>query len=108
LPSFTPVINSLSQITSISKKYSLVYINGSNFLPPVYGNTYVNFGESFTNIPITFYSCFNISFVIPISAVKGEYQVKVVNIYNGNFSPGVNTSNPGIPNYSNSVTYTIY
>lgn len=107
LPSFTPIINNLSLTSSNVKKYSLVYITGSNFLPPVYGTTYVNFGDSFTNIPITFYSCFNISFVVPISATPGNYEVKVVNIYNGNFSPGVNSSNPGIPNYSNSITYTI-
>lgn len=108
LPSFTPIINNLSTTSSIIKKYSLVYITGSNFLPPVYGNTYVNFGNLYTNIPITFYSCFNISFVVPINASQGEYQVKVVNVYNGNFSPGVNTSYPGNLNYSNSITYTIH
>jgi hypothetical protein len=108
LPSFTPTIDYLSVTSSRYKKYSLVYITGSNFLPPVYGNTYVNFGDSFTDIPITFYSCFNISFVVPLNAFIGEYKVKVVNIYNGNFSPGVNTTYPGIPNYSNSITYTIY
>ena len=108
LPSFTPIINNLSVTSSQYKKYSMVYISGSNFLPPVYGDTYVNFGEASTIIPITFHSCFNISFVIPLNIGIGEYQVKVVNIYNGNFSPGVNTSYPGIPNYSNSITYTIY
>jgi hypothetical protein len=108
LPSFAPIINNLSVTSSKYKKYSIVYISGSNFLPPVYGDTYVNFGEAFTKIPITFYSCFNISFVVPLNAIISKYQVKVVNIYNGNYSPGVNTTYPGIPNYSNSITYTIY
>jgi len=108
LPSFAPTIDNLSVTSSVYKQYSLVYIRGSNFLPPVYGTTYVNFGDGLTEIPITFYSCFNISFVVPLIASPGEYKVKVVNIYDGNFSPSVNTSDAGIPNYSNSITYTIY
>ena len=102
-PSFTPIINNLSVTTSQNGKYSLVYITGSNFL---LGATFVNFG-SFLNLPITYYSSFNISFVVPLNAVSGNYIVKVVNIYNGNFSPSVNTSNPGVPNYSNPITYTV-
>ena len=102
-PSFTPAINTLSVTTSQHGKYSLVYITGSNFL---IGATHVNFG-SFLNLPITYYSSFNISFVVPLNAGAGNYIVKVVNIYNGNFSPSVNISNPGVPNYSNPVTYLI-
>jgi hypothetical protein len=106
LPSFTPVINSLSVTTSTAGIYSLVHINGLNFLPPCSGTTYVNFG-TFTQLPITFYSSFNISFVVPLNIIAGNYSVVVVNIYNGNFSPAVNQSFSGIPNYSNSITYTI-
>jgi len=102
LPSFTPIINNLSVTTSVSGVYSLVYINGSNF---VLGATYVKFGTF--NLPITFYSSFNISFVVPLNVAAGNYNVVVVNIYNGNFSPAVNQSYPGKQNYSNSITYTI-
>jgi hypothetical protein len=106
LPSFTPVINNLSVNNSVAGVYSLVYINGSNFLPPCNGVTYVNFG-AFKNLPITFYSSFNISFVVPINATAGSYNVVVVNVYNSNLSPAVNQSYPGNPNYSNAITYTI-
>jgi hypothetical protein len=105
-PSFNPVINDLSVNTSTAGLYSVVYIDGSNFFPPSNGITYVNFGN-FTNLPITFYSSFNISFVVPLNATAGNYNVTVVNIYNGNFSQQVNTSYPGIPNYSNSLVYTL-
>lgn len=105
-PSFTPTMNSISTTSSVQGNYSFVYINGSNFLPPCYGNTYVNFG-TFKQIPIVFYSPANISFVVPLNATAGIYKVQVVNIYNGNFSPAVNQSYPGIQNYSNSITYTI-
>lgn len=103
LPDFAPVIY---QLTPATGQYSIVYINGLNFLPPCYGTTYVNFG-SFTNIPITFYSSFNISFVVPITAPAGTYNVVVVNIYNSNFSPAVNSSYPGILNPSNSLPFTV-
>ena len=105
-PSFSPIINGLSVTTSASGVYSLVYVTGSNFVSPTNGTTYINFG-SFTNLPITFYSSFNISFVVPLNAVAGSYNVVVVNVYNGNFSTAVNSSYPGIPNYSNPITYTI-
>lgn len=105
-PSFTPVISTLSVTTSASGVYSLVYINGSNFIPLCNGVIYVNFG-SFKNLPITFYNSFNISFVVPLNAPIGNYNVVVVNVYNNNFSPSVHQINTGNPNYSNSVTYTI-
>lgn len=105
-PSFTPTINRLSVTSSISGRYSNVVINGSNLLPPCYGITYVNFG-SFKELPITFYSSTSISFIIPLNAGPGSYNVQVVNVYNGNFSPVVNQSYPGVQNYSNSITYTI-
>jgi hypothetical protein len=102
-PSFTPTITSISVSTSVAGSYSLVYINGSNFLPPCNGSTYVMFGNY--KLPITFYSAFSISFVVPLQAASGNYNIVVVNVYNGNFSPQVNTSYPGNPNYSNSVVY---
>jgi len=105
-PSFTPTINSLSVANSVAGIYSNVMINGSNFLPPCYGSTYVNFG-SFKQLPIVFYSTSNASFVVPLNANPGSYNVQVVNIYNGNFSPSVNQSYAGVPNFSNSITYTL-
>jgi hypothetical protein len=104
LPSFTPELANLSVTTSSYKAYSLVYVNGANFLPNA---TFIQFGN-FGYLPATYYSSFNISFVVPLNAVAGNYNVKVVNIYNGNFSPQVNQSYPGNLNYStNSITYTI-
>ena len=50
---FTPVINSLSVTLSVTGIYTVVYITGSNFLPPSNGDTYVNFG-SYTHLPIIF------------------------------------------------------
>jgi hypothetical protein len=105
-PNFTPIIYGATVTTSVSGVYTLVYITGENFISPVNETTYVNFG-SFLNLPITFYSSFNISFVVPLNALAGSYNVVVVNVYNGNFSNAVNTSYPGNPNYSNSITYTI-
>jgi hypothetical protein len=114
-PSFAPTINSLSVTNSVSGNYSNVMINGSNFLPPCYGYTFVNFVnvdvnmkfDIYKNLPITFYSTANASFIVPLNAARGTYTVQVVNIYNGNFSPSVNQSYPGIPNFSNSITYTL-
>ena len=105
-PSFTPTINSLSVTKSDAGKYSNVMINGSNFLPPCYGSTYVNFGI-YKNLPITFYSTANASFIVPLNAIPGSYNVQVVNVYNGNFSPSVNQSYPGNPNFSNAIIYTL-
>ena len=104
LPSFTPNLFSLSVTTSGSGAYSLVYVNGSNFLPN--GTTFIQFGE-LGYLPVTYYSSFNLSFVVPLNAIPGNYSVKVVNLYNGNFSPPVNQSYSGNLNYSNSINYTI-
>ena len=104
LPSFTPVISNLSVISSIAGQYSLVYINGNNFFPN--GTTYVNFGP-YKNIPIVYYGSFNISFVVPLNAPAGNYNVVVVNLYNGQFSSPVKYSYSGNLNYSTSVTYTL-
>jgi hypothetical protein len=105
-PNFAPTINSLSVDNSQAGIYSHVYINGSNFLPPCYGKTYVNFGL-YRNLPITFYNSFSISFVVPLNALPNTYNIVVINVYNGNFSPEVNQSYSGIKNYSNKVFYTI-
>jgi hypothetical protein len=104
LPSFTPNLYSLSVTTTTSGAYSLVYVNGSNFLPN--GTTFIQFG-GLGYLPVTYYSSFNLSFVVPLNAVAGNYSVKVVNLYNGNFSPSVNQSSIGNLNYSNSIIYTL-
>lgn len=104
LPSFTPILNSLSVTTSASGNYSLVYVNGSNFLPG--GTTFIQFGV-LGYLPITYYSSFNVSFIVPLNAITGNYAVKVVNLYNEHFSQPVNQSYPGNLNFSNSITYTI-
>ena len=103
-PSFTPEIYYMSTTTSIAGEYSLVSISGQNFLPN--GTTYVNFG-SYTNIQVLYNSSFNISFVVPTVALTDIYNVVVVNVYNNNFSPPVNQSQPGTLNYSNAVVYTL-
>jgi hypothetical protein len=105
-PSFTPSIYSLSVSSSASGMYSIVYVDGANFLPAVYGTTYVKFGTKY-NLPITFYSPNQLSFVVPLDAVIGTYNVFVINVYNSNFSPAVNVTYAGNLNYSNPVTYFI-
>ena len=103
-PSFTPLLTGLSVNSSPSGKYSLVYITGTNFLPN--GVTFIKFGNM-GYIPVTYYSSFNLSFVVPLNAAPGNYAVQVVNLYNSNFSPSVNESYTGNLNYSTSTNYTI-
>lgn len=103
-PSFTPTITYLSVTSSLYNTYSLVYINGSNFLPN--GTTFVKFGN-IGYLPVTYYSSFNLSFVVPLNTIPGNYQVQVVNIYNGNFSLPVNQTYTGNLNFSNQVTYQV-
>lgn len=104
-PSFTPVIGFLSVDKSKQGVFSPVNITGANFQ---FGKdaTYVNFGN-YTRLPISFFSSSNISFVVPEDASAGTYNVVVVNVYNGNFSPQVNNAYPGILNYSKPVSYTL-
>jgi len=104
LPSFTPNLYNLSVTTSISGNYSVVYVNGSNFLPG--GTTFIQFG-GLGYLPVTYYNSFNLSFVVPLNAIPGNYSVKVINLYNGNFSTPVNQSYPGNLNYSDSISYNI-
>ena len=103
-PNFTPVLNVLSVNSSPSGTYSLVYISGSNFLPN--GTTFIKFGNM-GYMPVTYYSSFELSFVVPLNAAPGNYDVQVVNLYNSNFSPPVNQTYPGNLNYSNPITYTV-
>ena len=102
-PSFTPVLNTLSINSSVAGVYTLVYVNGSNFLP--WNTTFVRFGKY--NLPVTYYSSFNLSFVVPLDATPGTYNVEIVNVYNGNFSPPVNQSYPGLLKPSNALQYQI-
>lgn len=94
-PSFAPTIYS-----AIEGKYNIVYITGNNFLPAAYGTTYVNF-DTYTNLEITFYSSYNISFVIPQNVQTLTPKIVVVNVYNSNFGSCINFSDPGKLNYSN-------
>jgi len=104
-PSFTPILSSLSTTSSPSGGYSLVYVNGDNFLPN--GTTSVKFGN-YGYLPVTYYSSYYLSFVVPLDASIGNYQVQIANLYNGNFSPQINQSYPGNINLSSeSITYTI-
>ena len=103
-PSFNPILNNLSVTSSSAGSYSVVYVNGSNFLPN--GTTFVKLGN-FGYIPVIYNSSFNLSFVVPLNVTPGNYNVQVVNLYNGNFSPQVNQSYPGNLSFSNSITYTI-
>ncbi len=103
-PSFAPILESLSVTSNVAGSYSLVYVNGFNFLPN--GTTFIKFG-TFGYLPVTYYSSFNLSFVVPLNALPSNYNVQVVNVYNGNFSPTINQSYPGNLNFSNSITYTI-
>ena len=105
LPSFAPIISNISVNTSVAEQYSMVYINGMNFFSK--GITYVNFGSSYTEIPIVYYNSFNISFLVPLDAAADTYNIVVVNVYCGQFSVPINISYEGVLNYSNSVPYII-
>lgn len=103
-PSFTPNLFNLSITTSSSGVYTMVYIDGSNFLPN--GVTFIKFGNM-GYLPVTYYSSSSLSFVVPLNAIPGDYPVSVVNLYNGNFSPQVNQSTPGNLVFSQPIIYTI-
>ena len=99
LPNINPIINSLSTYTSKVGVYTVVYITGSNFFP--FGTTSVKFGP-YINIPVTYYSSFNISFVLPITSnniTSGNYIIQVTSINNSKLFPNIL--------YSNKVTYTL-
>jgi len=96
-PQTTPIIYSLSQYTSKLGQYTQVFINGYNFF--AYGTTRINFGK-YTNIPLTYYSSLQISFIVPFAAKSGCYTVNVANVTNTYPSPTLV--------YSNSENYCIY
>ena len=97
LPDITPIINSLSPTSSIQGVYTIIYLYGYNFgnKDSRIGTSVVNFGSSYTKLPISFYSAQEISFVVPSNAPTGTYEITV--------------SNLRLPYYltSNSVTFTI-
>ena len=89
-PNTTPVIYSLSPTESLINDYTVCYINGLNFSKSnTTGNSTVTFGD-IKNIPVTFYSSLNISFVLPNNLVAGKYSVQVVN---NNYFPSTLYSN---------------
>jgi hypothetical protein len=104
LPSFTPIIYGVSKTSSNAGMFAEVFITGENFFRN--GTTYINFGN-IQQLPITYYSSFNISFIVPIDVTAGNYKVTAVNIFNGNFSLPVKWSYPSNLNNSNSINYTI-
>lgn len=95
LPNVNPIIYTLSQNSSNVGLYTVVAITGQNFTP--YG-TNVNFG-SYKNLPTIYYSAFNVSFIVPMNALIGNYNVQVITNNNNNYNPGLL--------YSNIVNYTI-
>jgi hypothetical protein len=96
LPNIDPVIFGLSDYDSSANIYHPIFIAGENFFPN--GATAVNFG-SYTNLAVTYYSSFNISFIIPIEAVPGNYIVQVISLYSGSTSQNIL--------YSNTENYTL-
>ena len=89
-PTTVPVIYNLSPNQSVLGDYTLCYINGLNFSKEnTTGNSTVTFGN-ITNIPVTFYSSLNLSFVVPNNLAPGTYQVQIVN---NNYFPSTTYSN---------------
>ena len=105
IPSLNPRIEYLSVDNSKAKYYTMVYITGTNFLPPSIGSTYINFGD-YKNIPIIFFNTTSIAFIVPQTATFGKYNINVVNV-NNVFSKSSNNSYPGSLLTSNTFTYTI-
>jgi hypothetical protein len=101
LPNIKPIIYNLSTYTSKINAYTVVYISGANFFP--FGTTNVTFGP-LRNIPVTYYSSYNISFTLPqttrnpLSAGTYSVQVTSVNDMTNIFPSTV---------YSNKVLYTL-
>jgi len=93
-PDLRPIIYGLSKYTSSNYTYNLIYVTGTNFFPD--DSTRIDFGP-FKNLPVTFYSSSNISFVVPIEGVPGAFNVNATN----------NVNNACFLLYSNSIQYTI-
>ena len=80
-PNTSPIINSLSITESIRGIYTVCFLTGLNFSKnTTTGNSTITFGPV-TNIPVTFYSSLNISFVVPVINIDnvGTYNVQVIN-----------------------------
>jgi len=79
-PNLTPSIYSLSSYNAPIFRTSTypftIYILGTNFNANEI--TSITLGP-YENIPITFYSSTSISFIIPLNAKTGEYNIQVVN-----------------------------
>ena len=97
VPDIKPVINNLSPTSSIHGVYTVVYLYGNNFADKNnrIGTSVVNFGSTYTKLPVSFHSSQEISFVVPSKAKKGTYKITVSNLHFPYFLT------------SNSVTYTI-
>jgi hypothetical protein len=95
-PNMEPNISFLSTYSSKSGVYTVVTITGMNFFP--FGVTSVNFGK-YKNIDVLFYSGAYISFVVPIKAPAGVYNVQLTN----NISSITNSHLI----YSNSIAYIV-
>jgi hypothetical protein len=97
-PNTSPIIYSLSLTESVLGDYTICDISGKNFSKSnTTGNSTVSFGN-ITNIPVTFFSSLNISFVVPFIHLSPNtpYNVQVVN---NNYFPSTL--------YSNKVSYTL-
>ena len=95
-PNTSPVIYSLYPQESVLEDYTICYINGLNFSKEnTTGNSTVTFG-SIKNIPVTFYSSLNLSFVVPNNLATGTYNIQVIN---NNYFPSTT--------YSNTFQYTL-
>jgi uncharacterized protein (TIGR03437 family) len=95
-PDISPAIFNLFPSQSVVSNYTLCYLVGENFSKEnTTGNSTVTFGN-ITNIPVTFYSSLNISFVVPNTLSPGTYDIQVVN---NNYFPSTK--------YSNKVQYTL-
>ena len=101
LPNLKPIIYSLSTYISKINAYTVVYIRGANFFP--FGTTHVSFGP-LRNIPVTYYSSYNISFTLPQTRsnpiLSGTYSVQVTSANDTNNLFPVTV-------YSNKVLYTL-
>lgn len=94
-PDISPVINSISQVTSAAGTYGIVNISGYNFFP---NSTSLNFGD-FKGLQISYFSSVMISFQIPATAIEGDYSIIVTNQITTTVLPSLLYSNP--------VVYTI-
>ena len=98
LPNITPIISSLSTYTSESGKYKVIYVACNKFN---FNTTSVTFSNAIfkSSIPVIYFSTFSISFVVPINAPIGIYNIQVLIIDESRLSPNIV--------YSNIISYTL-